>query len=179
MKIISHIIMLFINVSGVITFSVVFFQVDLTGRALRAVYGQESVTPITADDAVVVDEKRDAIVKSALSLVGTPYRWGGSSPRRGFDCCGFVMYVYSLNRISLPRTSGSQFLNGKYIEMKDAKKGDLLFFNIPRGRISHVGIYIGDGKFVHAPVPGRRVRVERINEIYWQKYFFGAATYLE
>jgi len=124
-------------------------------------------------------DKREAIVKSALSLIGTPYRFGGSDPRRGFDCCGFVMYVYRLNHITLPRTSGSQFLNGRYIDKKDAKKGDLLFWHIPKGRISHVGIYIGDGKFVHSPVPGKRVRVEYLDELYWRKYYFGAATYLE
>lgn len=136
-------------------------------------------TDIPSDNPTDIIGKREAIVKSALSLIGTPYRFGGSDPRRGFDCCGFVMYVYKLHHITLPRTSGSQFLNGRYIDKKDAKKGDLLFWHIPKGRISHVGIYIGEGKFVHSPVPGKRVRVESLDELYWRKYYFGAATYLE
>lgn len=176
----------------VILFTAGFFSANGTHRHGKA-FGQDSgnqttydaskdlngPTGIQPDNQTDISEKREAIVKSALSLIGTPYRFGGSDPRRGFDCCGFVMYVYKLNHITLPRTSGSQFLNGRYIEKKDARKGDLLFWHIPKGRISHVGIYIGEGKFVHSPVPGKRVRVESLDELYWRKYYFGAATYLE
>ena len=121
---------------------------------------------------------RASIVKSALSLVGTPYKYGGNS-RHGFDCCGFVMYVYGLNRIHLPRTSREQFAAGKKIEMKDIRKGDLLFYKVRNDTISHVGIYIGDRYFVHSPVPGTRVRSERIDLEYWTAHFAGAATYLD
>ena len=121
---------------------------------------------------------RDSIVKSALSLVGTPYRYGGSSTK-GFDCCGFVMYVYALNHISVPRTSREQFSSAKPIDLDDIQKGDLLFYRINSKAISHVGIYIGDGQFVHSSVPGSYVRVERIDQEYWEKYFAGAATFLQ
>jgi cell wall-associated NlpC family hydrolase len=123
------------------------------------------------------DSIRESIVQSALSLVGTPYRYGGST-LSGFDCCGFVMYVYARNGIRLPRTSRDQFSAGKKIEMKDIKKGDLLFYKLSGDTVSHVGIYIGDRYFVHSPVPGSRVRSERIDSEYWTKHFAGAAAFL-
>jgi len=120
---------------------------------------------------------RDEIVKSALSLVGTPYQYGSSSTK-GFDCCGFVMYVYARNHISIPRTSHEQYEKARKINLCEIRKGDLLFYRINSKNISHVGIYIGNGQFVHSPVPGSCVRVERIDREYWQKYFAGAASFL-
>lgn len=120
---------------------------------------------------------RDSIVKSALSLVGTPYRFGGSTTK-GFDCCGFVMYVYARNHVAVPRTSREQFEKGRKIDLSAIRKGDLLFYRINSASISHVGIYIGGHQFVHSSVPGSFVRIERIDQEYWEKYFAGAASFL-
>jgi hypothetical protein len=125
-----------------------------------------------------VELKRGAIVRTALSLSGSPYRYGGTTPA-GFDCCGFVMYVYRRNGVMIPRTASAQYCDGRSINPDDLKKGDLVFFNIRGKGVSHVGLYIGDGKFIHSPVPGRRVSVERLEWQYWKRRFLGAATYFD
>jgi cell wall-associated NlpC family hydrolase len=124
------------------------------------------------------DLKREAIVKTALSLIGTPYRLRGVTTK-GFDCCGFVMYVYARNHISLPHSAHEQFNAGKKIDLIDVRKGDLLFYRIAGNMVSHVVLYIGDGRFVHSPVPGARVRIESVDGAYWKRYYAGAATFIE
>ena len=107
----------------------------------------------------------------ALALVGTPYHWGGNTPAGGFDCSGLVGYVFRTIGIDLPRVSRSMAHEGTEVANRDAlAEGDLVFFG-KRGRIDHVGIYIGDGKFLHAPRTGRDVTVSSLTTGYWsQKY---------
>ena len=111
----------------------------------------------------------------ALSLVGTPYVRGGASPQRGFDCSGLVVYVYrSALGIRLPRRVADLKSVGQAVRLRDLAPGDLVFYNTRRRPYSHVGIYVGDGRFVHAPHPGARVRVESIDKRYWRARFNGA-----
>nr|WP_240126632.1 C40 family peptidase [Thermomonas alba] len=112
-----------------------------------------------------------AALQRAFSLLGTPYRYGGSSPEAGFDCSGLVGYVFRTIGIDLPRVSRAMAREGTRIISRDAlAEGDLVFFG-RRGRIDHVGIYIGNGQFLHAPRSGRDVTVSSLTSGYWaQKY---------
>lgn len=115
------------------------------------------------------------VVMQALANVGKPYRWGGDSPEDGFDCSGLVVHVYEdALGIRLPRTSRQMSRRGVPIERKQLFAGDLVFFNTSRRAYSHVGIYIGRGRFVHAPSTGSLVRVERLGNRYWAARYDGA-----
>jgi cell wall-associated NlpC family hydrolase len=122
-------------------------------------------------------ERRQSIIRTAVSLIGVPYRMGGSDPS-GFDCSGFSSYVYKKNRIRIDRTASGQYRHGRKMKGKTARPGDLVFFRISGRGISHVGIYLGKGKFVHAPSTGKSVEVQSLNSGYWRSRFSGAATYL-
>ncbi len=122
---------------------------------------------------------RDEIVKSAHSFIDVPYLWGGTSVETGFDCSGLTMTVYQLNGLDLPRNSSDQFAAGNPIDKDSLMKGDLVFFATTcSGRISHVGIYIGDGLFIHAPSKGKTIRKDSLSDSYWMKRYMGASTYL-
>lgn len=121
--------------------------------------------------------KRGAIVSTAKKYVGVPYKSGGTTPK-GFDCSGFVLYVYKLNKISMPRTTEAQYKNGKRISAKALRPGDLVFFQTSRNKISHVGIYIGNGQFVHAPSTGKKTSYASLDNTYWKKRYRGAVSYL-
>ena len=111
----------------------------------------------------------------ALANVGKPYRWGGSDPTEGFDCSGLVAHVYDdALGMKLPRTSRAMSQRGSQVAKAALVAGDLVFFNTSRRAFSHVGIYIGRGRFVHAPSSGSVVRVERLTNRYWSSRFNGA-----
>ena len=115
------------------------------------------------------------LVATAMGFLGVPYRRGGTSAETGFDCSGFVRTIFEQTRgLVLPRKASDQAASTEKIEKKDLKPGDLVFFNTMRRTFSHVGIYIGDGKFIHSPRTGLRVRVEDMQESYWKKRFNGA-----
>ncbi len=121
---------------------------------------------------------RNSIVRTAYNFLGVPYRWGGESVEEGFDCSGFTMTVYRLNGLDLPRSSRSQWRTGRSVGRSDLKKGNLLFFRTAgNGKISHVGIYIGNGQFIHAPGRGKKVRKSSLNNRYYQSHYAGAKTY--
>ena len=103
----------------------------------------------------------------ALGQVGIPYRYGGSSPS-GFDCSGLVHYSYAAAGINVPRTTAGQWAELTPVSNRDLRTGDLLFFNIA-GKMSHVGVYLGDGRFVHAPSSGRTVSIESLGSDYYRK----------
>jgi cell wall-associated NlpC family hydrolase len=128
----------------------------------------------------VVQQMRDAaseMVLTAMNFLGVPYRRGGSSADSGFDCSGFTRYVFehSLGLI-LPRRADEQARQPGLAQVlrDELKPGDLVFFNTMRRAFSHVGIYVGDGKFIHAPRTGGEVRIEDMRQAYWSKRFNGA-----
>jgi cell wall-associated NlpC family hydrolase len=122
---------------------------------------------------------REEIVKTARRYVGVPYRWGGESPRTGFDCSGYTMVVYRLNGLDLPRSSRQQWEIGKQISRRQLQKGDLVFFATSGGgRISHVGIYTGEDKFLHAPSKGSRIKTSSLSSKYFRSRYVGARSYL-
>ena len=106
----------------------------------------------------------------ALAMVGAPYRYGGVNPE-GFDCSGLVHYSFSKAGLSLPRDTRSLRRVGVQIDLNDLAKGDLVFFDQEGKKSSHVGIYLGDGQFVHAPSTGGKVRADKIDLTYWRKHF--------
>ena len=116
--------------------------------------------------------KGQAIVNTAMKYLGTPYRWGGTSPG-GFDCSGLVQYVCRANGISVPRVAASQRGAGRYVSRENLQPGDLVFFS-NGGGISHVGIYAGNGNMVHAPHTGDVVKVASINSSYRISHYAGA-----
>jgi hypothetical protein len=122
---------------------------------------------------------RTNLVKTAHKYIGVPYRWGGESAAGGFDCSGLTMVIYKLNGLNLPRDSRSQHSHGKYIAKSELKPGDLVFFATGRAkRVSHVGIYIGSGKFIHAPGRGRNVTIADLNDAYFVRTYMGARKYI-
>ena len=122
---------------------------------------------------------REEIVLTAARFKGTPYRWGGTSAKSGFDCSGLTKVVYQLNGLDLPRTSRQQWNSGKPIRRRELARGDLVFFATSGGRrVSHVGIYAGDGIFLHAPGKGKHIREASLDSKYFRKRYLGARTYL-
>lgn len=122
---------------------------------------------------------RNEIVATARRFVGLPYRWGGTSVKSGFDCSGLVMAVYHLNGITLPRTSKEQYRVGKSLPKNDLSQGDLVFFDITgRNRVSHVGIYVGAGKFIHAPGRGKTIRTDSLSNTYYAPRYKGGRSCL-
>jgi len=122
---------------------------------------------------------REEIVRTATQYVGVPYRWGGESPRTGFDCSGLTMVVYRLNGLDLPRSSRQQWKVGREVDRDRLQKGDLVFFATSSGHgVSHVGIYTGANKFLHAPGRGRRIQSSSLSNKYYKARYRGARSYL-
>lgn len=123
---------------------------------------------------------REELVDRAESFIGLPYQWGGSSPEDGFDCSGLTMSVYRLIGLNLPHSSKEQFKSGAPIKKSDLNRGDLVFFSTAGGnKISHVGIYAGDDKFIHAPGKDKRIRFDFLSSTYYKKRYAGARKYLD
>lgn len=132
-------------------------------------------SPNTGGDDIAYADKATAqrAAEYAHGMVGKPYRYGGNSPS-GFDCSGLVQYSYSRAGLPVPRTTESQRQTSVAISSQSLRAGDLLFFDQEGRKSSHVGIYVGDGRFVHAPSSGKRVRIDQLDARYWQKHFAGA-----
>ena len=111
----------------------------------------------------------------ALGLIGVTYKFGGSNPDSGLDCSGLVRHVFEeVTGVSLPRTAKEMSTVGAKVTMSNLQPGDLVFFNTRRFAFSHVGIYLGDNRFVHAPSRGAEVTIAQFDKTYWQKHFNGA-----
>ena len=122
-----------------------------------------------------VGEKTTDLLGQAMGLLGVPYRRGGTSENTGFDCSGFVRHLYeqSFGKL-LPHRAADQAKVTEAIDPTELKPGDLVFFNTMKRAFSHVGIYVGDGKFIHSPRAGKSVQVDDMRSAYWQKRFNGA-----
>ena len=117
------------------------------------------------------------VARLAMDMVGVPYRYGGADPRRGFDCSGLVYYTYTAVGHAVPRTSQAQFNAARKIPLGRASKGDLVFFQ-DQEKLSHVGIYLGGGLFVHAPSSGSTVSVASLDTPYYQRHLIAVGRLL-
>jgi len=144
-----------------------------------------SAAPVHADDQSLVADlsarvgsfvgRAQELVLNAMGFMGIPYRWGGSTPETGFDCSGFVQYVFrQAAGLVLPRSSFDQIRQGASVARDDLQPGDLVFFNTMRATASHVGIYIGENRFIHAPSRGKTVEIAEFTNSYWQARYDGA-----
>jgi cell wall-associated NlpC family hydrolase len=122
-----------------------------------------------------VGDKSSELLGRAMGLLGIPYKYGGSSEKTGFDCSGFVRHLYekSFGKL-LPRRADDQARVTETIDASELQPGDLVFFNTMRRTFSHVGLYVGDGKFIHSPQTGKSVQIDDMRAAYWQKRFSGA-----
>ena len=127
----------------------------------------------------MTDEQALEATLQAMALVGTPYRWGGNTPESGFDCSGLVNYVFrDMAELRLPRTSRElASMQGPKIEPRRLAAADLVFFG-NSGTVTHVGIYVGEGRFVHAPSSGGTVRLDHLDSTYWRSNYSGARRVL-
>jgi cell wall-associated NlpC family hydrolase len=133
-----------------------------------------SPEPAPAPPAPMSAERQEALLQALLAL-GVDYRYGGKSPVSGFDCSGLVAHVYrEAWGIRLPHNTKAQSEAGVPVSLAELQAGDLVFYDTQKRPYSHVGIYMGDGKFVHAPKTGARVRVESLRSEYWSSRFNGA-----
>lgn len=129
--------------------------------------------PAAAGDKA--DIKTQELVLQALALVGVTYKWGGKSPESGLDCSGLVRYVFGQSlQMALPHNALAISKLGENVEKEKLKPGDLVFFNTLKRKFSHVGIYLGDDRFIHAPSAGAGVEIVNMKDQYWQKRFDGA-----
>jgi cell wall-associated NlpC family hydrolase len=130
---------------------------------------------VQADDPAAAT----SVLMRAIGLVGTPYRYGGNTPESGFDCSGLVTYVYrDMLDLRLPRTSRELAqVQGPKIEPRRLAPADLVFFG-SKGNVTHVGIYVGEGRFVHAPSTGGTVRLDHLDGPYWRDHYSGAKRVL-
>jgi len=123
--------------------------------------------------AVVGNAVANRAADSALAMLGKPYRTSGNTPA-GFDCSGLVQYSYAKAGVNLPRATQAQRHEGRLVNVSALRRGDLVFFDQEGKKSSHVGIYVGQGRFVHAPSTGGRVRIDGLDANYWRKHFVEA-----
>jgi cell wall-associated NlpC family hydrolase len=175
--------LVFLSISGV--FQPVFAQEQATKTNLLESAASSAVNAVTSATSAAGEvssqffQRTQASVQDtldqAIDLLGIPYRRGGASPEAGFDCSGFVSHVFREGiGLVLPRSSNELSKSGDKVERNELQPGDLVFFNTMRRAFSHVGIYLGNGQFIHAPRAGGRVRVEDIRDSYWSKRYNGA-----
>lgn len=139
----------------------------------------EQVRETVASKAHSMADRASNLVVTAMGSLGVPYRRGGNSAETGFDCSGFVKAMYEQTiGLVLPRRANEQAAATQAIDKQDLQPGDLVFFNTMKRAFSHVGIYVGDGKFIHSPKPGAQVRVEDMGGSYWRQRFNGARRVL-
>jgi cell wall-associated NlpC family hydrolase len=135
----------------------------------------EDVSHKVADRAHTVADRASNLVVNAMGFLGVPYKRGGNSAETGFDCSGFVRAMYEQTvGLLLPRRADQQAAATQVIDKNELKPGDLVFFNTMRRNFSHVGIYVGNNKFIHAPRSGAEIRVEDMGVAYWARRFNGA-----
>lgn len=169
------------------------FGVNLFARAslsLLGFWGYFLVIALTAVGCGSTPTQKDAVptvarvpginhrlVSVADSLLGTPYRYGGASPGGGLDCSGLVYYTHLRVGLTIPRNTTGQLEKARPVELSRIRPGDLLFFRLSWRKVSHVGIYTGDNRFIHAASSGKGVSYANIENVYWKKRLIAAGRY--
>jgi cell wall-associated NlpC family hydrolase len=136
---------------------------------------RDTATTTVKDAATTAFHSARDLASAALNLIGIRYKWGGNTPETGLDCSGLVRYVFQqVTGVTLPRTAKDMSRVGEQVALSDLQPGDLVFFNTQRFAFSHVGIYLGENRFVHAPRRGREVEIATFDSSFWQRRFNGA-----
>ncbi len=149
---------------------------EINFESVKAYVSSEYVIEIKYNaDSAETQLSGDSIVEYAKQYLGTPYAYGGNTPS-GFDCSGFVQYVMSNFGVTMPRSSTEQYSIGVRVDKSQLLPGDLVYFkySASSSRLSHVGIYTGNGNFIHSPVPGQTVRIDTLSSGYFSNYYYGA-----
>jgi cell wall-associated NlpC family hydrolase len=168
------------HINSLLRFRYLLFVGAVCSGVLTSVaYAEEATeTPSVVESTGFVARATNSIqdtLDQAIDLLGIPYRRGGTKPETGFDCSGFVTHVFQQGLgLILPRSAREQSKAGEQVQRDELKPGDLVFFNTLRRAFSHVGIYLGNHQFVHAPRAGAEVRVEDMRDSYWKKRYNGA-----
>ena len=146
-----------------------------SSKAQRKAPGKMATASLAA-----ANKQSSTVLGRAVNVLGTPYRWGGSSPSKGFDCSGLVKYAFNdVAAVNLPRSSSAMASgHGQKVDRKDLKPGDLLFFNIKSRKVNHVAIYLGNDRFIHAPRRGKSVTIDTLKKPYWQSHYVVAKRVL-
>ncbi|NMG54983.1 C40 family peptidase [Aromatoleum aromaticum] len=156
--------------------------IALAFAATTPAAAEESDTPAENGSVDLIERYGNAaqeLMNQGMEYLGIRYRFGGNSPATGLDCSGLVQNVFrNALGLNLPRTAREMARLGDKVGLQDLKPGDLVFFNTMRRTFSHVGIYMGEGRFLHAPASGGRVRIDEIGERYWSQRFNGARRLL-
>jgi cell wall-associated NlpC family hydrolase len=143
--------------------------------APKTVSSSTPATQTTYGAAANAASGKPEVVMYALGLHGTHYQWGGNTPQSGFDCSGFVRHVYKESAgMLLPRSSFEMSQAGNIVDGAELQPGDLVFFNTLQRAFSHVGIYVGDNRFIHSPSAGKSVQISQMGDSYWKRRFEGA-----
>lgn len=146
-----------------------------SAAVIPSAQAQEFSPVVTESRVGAFLSRANDLVLNAMGFMGIPYKWGGTTPETGFDCSGFVQFVFrQATGVTLPRSSFDQVLYGVSVAREELQPGDLVFFNTMRAQFSHVGIYIGENRFIHSPSRGKAVEIVDISNAYWQKRYNGA-----
>jgi len=166
---------LFIVSLALICVSPVAAEPSISGLSGSPVSGNASTpAPQQVEDASWSSTAQEVLI-NALSLTGIKYKYGGNSPETGFDCSGFVRYVFrQATDLTLPHGARAISQLGQSVALNDLQPGDLVFFNTLKSAFSHVGIYLGNNKFIHSPSSGGGINVVNMNDSYWAQRFNGA-----
>lgn len=151
---------------------------NVTGKSVAATWNfRESLFTTVFDTLNKYNTIRCGIISKACDYLGVSYRYGQSS-EKGFDCSGYVKFIYQIFGISLPHSSYIQYQISRHIETADARSGDLVFFMTRGKRVSHVGIYLGNNQFIHSPGKGRTVSIDSLNAAYYNRHLVGFGSVL-
>lgn len=138
----------------------------------------QTITPRTPTRSKKLNPARAEILKAAYRSIGIDYRWGGNTPKEGFDCSGLTKFTHKNVNLSIPRTALEQSKASRTIRRQDLKPGDMIFFRTSGKSVNHVGIYVGDGKFIHAASGGGKVTLDDLRRGYWQQRLVKYGTFL-
>jgi cell wall-associated NlpC family hydrolase len=146
----------------------------------RVIFDDEPVVKVCdkANETVLSDSVRYSLVDNAKKYIGVSYHYSQSN-ENGFDCSGYVKYVYGNFGYTLPRSSYDQYKKSRHVKANKAQPGDLVFFVTRGNKISHVGIYLGNNQFIHSPGKGKSVSISNLDEVYYKKHLAGFGTYLK
>lgn len=148
---------------------------DALERLIRERTGHSGTSAAASRQSSNSQEEAGDLIMNAMSLIGLSYRFGGNSPTQGLDCSGFMQYIFKRSMgITLPRTSAEMATVGQQVDRANLKPGDMVFFSTSGRRISHVGMYIGNDRFIHAPRTGRNIEITSLSSNYWNSKYVTA-----